>query len=561
MRIISKTAGWWVFLLLAVYYILNRFPGLGFIDSGELALAALVYGIPHPTGYPLYITLAHLATLFFSRPIDAVIIFSAVITAAAGALFFGLLRQIITQLFPGARDRVIAPLLATLVLFLAPVIAEQGTTNEVYGLALLLNLAVLYMAFRVIITKDRLLLSRNLILLWYLAGLSLCNHMTSVQLLPGLIFLSMVTIRRKINWRIYLASAAAFAIPLTLYLVLPIRAASQPPPVASWGDVTTWENLYRHVSGWQFKVWMFSGDMATIWKNFGTFAGIEFAQYPPVLLLLALIGLYQIIKLNRALGIVLILTAFINIFMGINYSIPDIDSYFITTIVLVLAAATCGIYWLLRYVRFRYFPTTLIAVLLIWQVIAVRAENNYRDYTLPEDYAVNITRSPLPNAIVLSEMWDHQAQVYYLQQAEHVRPDVRFIDKELLRRSWYYKTIKRLYPDLYPKIADLAEPFLIELAKFERGEKYDSGRLEYYYQGIINRLLTRCGPAYIDFHLSYTPQSKQFLHRQGMLLKVDSTENSAPSATPQMTWRGRPLTEYSDWRARQHVDMIRQLTR
>lgn len=559
MRMMSKTAGWLVFLLLAVYYIVNRYPGLGFIDSGELALSALVYGIPHPTGYPLYITLAHFSTFFFARPITAVILLSTVITAGAGALFFCLLRLITIRLFPNLRDRLIAPVLGGLILFLAPVIAEQGMTNEVYGLALFLNLAVLYAALKTITEETGPGLTRWLILSWYLAGLSLCNHMTSVQFLPGLLYISFMALRRRFDGRKILAAALAFAVPLTFYLVLPIRAASQ--PIANWGDVTTWNNFYRHVSGWQFKVWMFSGNLSVLWSNLKNFVTIIYGQYPPVLLPLAVFGFYQVFRLNKKIGVLQLLTVALNVFMGVNYSIPDIDSYFMTTIVIVCIAAICGLYWLSRYFRIWYIPATVVGALLIWQVVAVKTENYYRDYTLPEDYALNIGRSARPGAIVLSEMWDHQAQLYYLQQAEHFRPDVRFIDKELLRRSWYFKTIKRLYPDLYPQIADLAEPFLVELAKFEKGGPYDSGRLEYYYQGIINRLLTRCGPAYIDFHLSYTAQGNQYLQRQGVLYAVDTTAATLPLAQPQLVWRGRLLSDYTDWRAKHHVDMIRQMTR
>src|SRR5450755_774476 len=45
-------------------YALTVEPGVPTGDSGELISSAYVLGIPHPPGYPLYMLLGHLATLF-----------------------------------------------------------------------------------------------------------------------------------------------------------------------------------------------------------------------------------------------------------------------------------------------------------------------------------------------------------------------------------------------------------------------------------------------------------------------------------------------------------------
>ena len=63
---------------------------VGFIDSGELAWASASLGIPHPTGYPLYMLLTHLFVLKFShlQPMAAINLFSAFAVSAATAGFF-----------------------------------------------------------------------------------------------------------------------------------------------------------------------------------------------------------------------------------------------------------------------------------------------------------------------------------------------------------------------------------------------------------------------------------------------------------------------------------------
>ena len=55
----ARAAGAVFAITLAVYWAtMNR--TIGFIDRGELAAAAVTFGIPHPTGYPTLMMLAGL---------------------------------------------------------------------------------------------------------------------------------------------------------------------------------------------------------------------------------------------------------------------------------------------------------------------------------------------------------------------------------------------------------------------------------------------------------------------------------------------------------------------
>ncbi len=560
MRKLPDTAGWILFILLAVYYFLIRYPGLAFIDSGELALCSYTLGVPHPTGYPLYIILTAPVAQLFNRPITGVTVFAGLVNALAGYLFYCLIATIRKRHFSENDQYNIATALTTLILFLSPVVAAQGVTNEVYGLALLINLAVVLTAVMAIYNNNNAGRSKYIILAWYLAGLSLCNHMSSVQLVPGLILVSFLSTRHMSRLKISVAAILAFVIPLTIYAVLPIRAAVEPLPIANWGDVTTWENFLRHLSGWQFQVWAFTGQMGELWQNFKLFIGIIGRQFPFLFLPFAVAGLYYLWQRARIILWLLLPVMVVNIFLGVNYSIPDIDSYYLLTIASLALLAIVGLFFVSSFVKVRHILPLVAFLLLVWQIWAVWDENYKADYTLPEDYALNIGRSADSGAVIMSELWDHHAQAFYLQQAEGVRTDLRFIDKELLRRSWYYKTIENVYPDLYAKIADLVPPFLTEIGIFESGGDFDAGRLELLYQSIVNRLLTECGPAYIDYRLSYTPRGDHYLRPQGILFKVDTIPDSTLLPQPDLIWRGRSLEDYTDWRARTHVEMIRTMT-
>jgi len=554
-----KTVSRLLFLLLAVYYFVNRYPGLAFIDSGELALCARTFGVPHPTGYPLYLILTVPAALFFARPITAVTIFSGLVVALAGVAFYYLIHRVRNLCFPDTETSPITIAAFTALLFLSPVIAAQGTTNEVYGLGLLTGVIALLLLLSAAADEDRERSAQYLIAGWYIWGLSLCNHMSAVQYFPALAIVTGCRLKRRFSWALAAAIIPAVIIPVTMYAVLPIRAAVDPPPIGNWGMVDDWGSFFRHISGWQFRVWLFTGDFGEIWINTKRLASILYDQFPWPIMPLAMAGLFSAWRRARLLAGIFAASSAVNVFLGVNYSIPDIEGYYLQTITTVAVFAGVGVFRLGGFFRRRSFVGGIVAVLLVWQIASAGKTNYKGDYTLPEDYAYNICRSAPYGAVILSEIWDHHGQLYYLQQAEMVRPDLRFIDKELLRRSWYYEIIRRAYPHLYEQIEDLALEFTAEVKRFESGDAHDPQKLEYHYQSIINRLLTRCGPALIDYKLNYRPMTEHYIRSQGVLFRIDTLPFSGRSDQPALIWRGRDLGQYDDWRAMEHVRMIRDM--
>ena len=61
-RYLKHILGFAAGLICLVIYIITLYPGVGFMDSGELAAAAYTFGVPHPTGYPLFLVIGFIAT-------------------------------------------------------------------------------------------------------------------------------------------------------------------------------------------------------------------------------------------------------------------------------------------------------------------------------------------------------------------------------------------------------------------------------------------------------------------------------------------------------------------
>ena len=129
---------------------------LYWLDSSELALAAITHGLPHPPGYPLHTGLgALLSTLLPFAPHGAVVALSVVPMALAAIPLASLVEQLAVVPPP----RWLAPVFATLALALQPIAWELATRVEVHALAsalLLLYAALLVPALRLSRSPGRL---------------------------------------------------------------------------------------------------------------------------------------------------------------------------------------------------------------------------------------------------------------------------------------------------------------------------------------------------------------------------------------------------------------------
>jgi hypothetical protein len=87
---------------------------------------------------------------------------------------------------------------------------------------------------------------------------------------------------------------------------------------------------------------------------------------------------------------------------------------------------------------------------------------------------MNIFTNAEPNSIIISSQWDFWVSAsWYFQFVKNIRRDLVVIDKELLRRSWYFKYLQNNYPEIYNNSKQEIEMFLPELYKFEHNIPYD----------------------------------------------------------------------------------------
>ncbi len=231
-------------------YLRTLAPGMHFGDGCELAAASHVLGVPHPTGYPLYMMLlrAWSTVIPLGEVITRTAVFSAVCMAGAAGITVGILSGLLRPLFPGLdpKARVLTAGFGGLSSGFLRFHWENATVTEVYALQFLLAVACLACLGRFFATGRRGLLAGAAVA----AGLGLAHHRLSVSLLPALALAIVWLWRnngRRAATRWAAVCAAILMACLALYAYLPIRAAAR--PAINWGDPSTAAALLTHVRG------------------------------------------------------------------------------------------------------------------------------------------------------------------------------------------------------------------------------------------------------------------------------------------------------------------------
>jgi Protein of unknown function (DUF2723) len=468
---------------LAVY--LTTFArSVGFIDRGELAAVAATLGIAHPTGYPLLTLLGHAAVrLAPGSPLIALNVLAALWVAAGVAVLVVLFDRVLALASPGARAldpraRALIAALAALATGFTATWWQQANGFEAYALQALLLPLVCWTFLRYLEPESddgARASSSGGAAFAFTVGLAMSNHLTTTVLAPAM--LTAFFVRRGFGMRALrslLALAPPFVLGLTPYLYLVFRVAQSPR--FSWGDPDTPWRFWTHVTGRQYQVWMFSDSKAAS-QQLEFIVGRLPWEWVGIGLLLAaagVVGLWPRKGLLFAIGLV----ALASVGWACAYAIRDIDPYVmpLTLAVGMLVAtglAVIAARWGTRVATVAGVAGVVLALAFHWRSC------DERDQQLVDDYVHNLFQELPERAVVVSTLWDHLVSPsYYLQEVEHLRPDVTVIDHELMRRSWYVRELGRRDSALMKGFASEAERFQREVQPFERALPYDPDRIQ-----------------------------------------------------------------------------------
>jgi hypothetical protein len=494
--------------------------GVVHLDAGELAAAASTLGVAHPTGYPLFTLMGYAFTkiFFFIPKITSLNLLAALLTTIGyyflvktNLLLFG--RFSIQEISSTGKKKKASVKVETdpqLILFLsiaAGLITAfsktfwlQSTSVEVYSLHLALIVPTIYFFLRAIDSTEKADLENNFRIFkdkyWLLfpvfLGLSFTNHMTAVLILPGIAFLYF----QKYGFntasikRIFFLLAPFFTV-LLLYIYLPISASANPE--INWGNPVDFERFKRHVMGWQYQSWIFSSTESASKQLKYFFENLP-NEFTYLGIILMVIGFFSLFKSNRKIFVFSTILFVTCILYSINYDIADIDAYFLLAYIasnFFICPSLKFVYDKFLSLRLKVAPS-LFCLIPIFVLAINFSKVNQKDNVQFEQYTKNVLQSVEPDAIIISYLWDFfVSPSYYLQYVENFRKDAAIIDKELVRRTWYFTQLRRNHPEIYQSLKYEIEGFIPELLKFERNEKYDAQILQRYYDLILTGFVTK----------------------------------------------------------------------
>ena len=527
-------------LITFIVYLTTIAPSVVQIDSGELAAVQATLGIAHPTGYPLYTIAGYLFSLI---PLPFTKIFQlnllAAIYCSVGVGIFSLTSKLVLDnldVFTSDRaglkrntvkrnkknvsqekiinagkhipeiTKYLSIAFGALALAFSRTFWFQSTSVEVYSLHILLINLIIFFLVKAFINKsdDQKSIRNSWLLFAVILASGFSNHMTTLLILPGTAYLYFN--KNKFNTTSFkqlgLMLLVFFPILILIYSYLPIRANQN--PAINWGNPIDFERIMRHVSGKQYQVWLFSSTEAAK-KQLVYFINSIPSEFS-ITLIISFIGLFASYKLSKKFFIFVLITFISTILYSINYDINDIDSYFLLAYVSLAFFEVFGIIKiveLLRRNKINYsFVTFILAIILIIQIYSNYSEVNQNKCYTFEDYTKALLNSTSKNSIVFSYEWDYFiSESYYFQYVENFRKDITVIDKELLRRSWYYNQIQTDHPDVLSGVKDVEKSFLNSLVPFERNEDFNPNVIENYYRQLMTGLVATNFP-HKDFYIA-----------------------------------------------------------
>ncbi|MFH1563564.1 MAG: DUF2723 domain-containing protein [Nitrospirota bacterium] len=482
-------------------YLKTLTPDIGFHDSGDMIPASFQLGICHPPGYPFYNLFGKLFSTLL--PIGNIAYRFNLMSAIFASLACMMVYFISLKVGSGKWEvesrklkvesnkenrylfqlstfnfQLIPAVVAAFMLCFAITFWEQAVIAEKYALNALFATLLIFILIKwreaVIEYKNSKFEIRNSKFYLYLfaltLGLSFTHHMQTIYLVPASIFFITVVCLQNpqskiqnlpevlpLKSKILLKAICCFALPLLLYLYLPIRASTHPP--LNWGDPVTFPRFMDYITLKAYAHFFVSSPQ--IWFQNLQYHLTHFFthQFTIWVVPLGIGGLILLIAQKRLTGIFLLLVLLTDIASSIRYGISNIEDYYIPGYMIFSIFIGYGLIGIAKLIPnpLRGIMPLLMTPFILLPIIPYTTHHfhcNHRNYFFAHDLAVSLIKNLDENAALFIKGDVNGFPVWYLYYVENKRQDVALIDTPFLFQDWYANEIKYKYRDmefeLYP---------------------------------------------------------------------------------------------------------------
>lgn len=481
----SFLAGLGVFAGSLALYLSTIAPSLSWgvdevgVDGGELLAAANTLGVPHPPGYPTYMLL--LKAFGMIVPLGDFAfrgnLLSAVLTTTAALMVYAATLRLCRSLGPEAPAAmaVIGASLAGAAFAASHIPWSLAVVTEVYALNALLAGALLLIIVRLLLPKsdgrrDRRSENRSLAAFGGLLGIGLGNHLTLLAVAVPLLYWtgSSLGLRRLASpWLI-----APFIIGLSVYIYVPLSAASNPP--INWGSADTFGGVFWLLTARAYQGYVFGVAAGDIFDRGLVWAKLVFSQFNALGLFVGLLAVGPLRKIEPRFLLASAASIAIISLYSITFNSVDFHVLMVPALLLFSVWLGFGFFWI---ATTRIIGTTFkqpnpsnghrrlgvsyqglaLGTLAFVLIPGVSVALNYGSNSLTTDNAAfdrgaEIIDSVRDGSVVLGLHERNVFSSWYIRYVEKPDRDVAVIAVRLLQFDWYARSIHTLFPDRVPEI-------------------------------------------------------------------------------------------------------------
>ncbi len=456
-------------VVLGAIYGATLAPGPVWGDGLEFASVIHVLGIPHPTGYPLYVMLGKVWTTVL--PLGSIAWRLNLLSAVWGVVAALLLFLAVRESMPASEEwedvprphhwrRVLIPAGTALAWGLTPAVWQSANVAEVYTLFAVFLHGLVWLMLRNLRRGSRW----NDAAIALLLGLSLTHHRLIVVLVPAVIAYFVVRWRSldraRLRW--VGGGALAFLLGLTPLLYLPLRAAMNPP--LNWGDPSSLDRFLWVLRGGEFVEvhllatagvpWVGGEIGANVLARWDQALRLLLGEFVPLaghtstfarLVTAAMVGLMALgwWRSRRALRWSVPMVAALNLLLVGVYNIADFQSYLLPAICAGWFWIAFGLVWFAEamenvFLRRRFTYTALVLGLLpAWLAVAFWPICDRSNDERADHWATRVLEPLAPNALLLTRGDGDTYALWYAQHVDGLRPDVTVFGSNFMWNEWY----------------------------------------------------------------------------------------------------------------------------
>jgi tetratricopeptide (TPR) repeat protein len=477
-----------VFLLTLVVYTWTCTTSCPFWDSGEFIATSAVLGIPHPPGTPLYVLIGRLFAMLPFGTVAYRVNWLSALSSALAVLFTYLLTVRYLRMCQGGRTRTMADEMvawaggAAAAFFMAfsNTFWDSAVEAEVYSLSSWMQVVILYLGIRWWEGLEQKEGDNRLLAAWYLCFLCVGIHLGTFLVMPALVLLVLM-----VNWRSLLSPRnLAWAVVLAMvgmsvHLYLYLRAKANPP--VNEGDPETWQSLKALLLREQYGSRPMLPRSEGGWSNqFGMYFRYFLDQYELNSKLGSLggsipvaIGLFGAalhwVRHKKTFWVQAVTYGITSLGLLVylnftNHEVRERDYFYTSSFQFFAIWIGMGLAFLIEWARERWpvlnKPKALGAACAAAVGISLLPMGHYwfthdrSGFYVARDYAYNMLVPLGKDGFVFTNGDNDTFPLWYLQQGEGIRKDVRVINLSLLNTDWYVRQLRDEEPKVPTSITD-----------------------------------------------------------------------------------------------------------